>query len=116
MWRRGDEGLAAGGAEPAGRAGVAGDRSVAAAWRGSVALLAGCSEELARSSLRRLRIRMLVEDDGERPSGWLRTHDGDVVLEHQPWATGRLGTLCQDNYAVIVKVIMPSMTGRGGLR
>jgi len=49
-----------------------------------VALLAGCSEELARSSLRRLRIRMLVEDDGERPSGWLRTHDGDVVLEHQP--------------------------------
>lgn len=49
-----------------------------------VALLAGCSEELARSSLRRLRIRMLVEDDGERPSGWLRTYDGDVVLEHQP--------------------------------
>jgi hypothetical protein len=49
-----------------------------------VARLAGCSEELAHSSLRRLRIRMLVEDDGERPSGWLRSRDGDVVLEHQP--------------------------------
>jgi len=49
-----------------------------------VALLAGCSEELARNSLWRLRVRMLVEDDGDRPSGWLRTYDGDVALEHQP--------------------------------
>jgi hypothetical protein len=49
-----------------------------------VARLAGCSEELAHSSLRRLRGRMLVEDDGSRPSGWLRTHSGDVALEHQP--------------------------------
>lgn len=49
-----------------------------------VARLAGCSEELARSSLRRLRGRMLVEPDGCRPSGWLRTRDGDVALEHQP--------------------------------
>jgi hypothetical protein len=49
-----------------------------------VARLAGCSEELAASSLRRLRGRMLVEVDGRRPTGWLRTHRGDVALEHQP--------------------------------
>ena len=49
-----------------------------------VARLAGCSEEVARSSLRRLRGRMLVEPDGCRPSGWLRARDGDVALEHQP--------------------------------
>ena len=49
-----------------------------------VARLAGCSEDVARSSLRRLRGRMLVEPDGCRPSGWLRTRDGDVALEHQP--------------------------------
>ena len=49
-----------------------------------VARLAGCSEDLARSSLRRLRGRMLVEPDGSRPSGWLRTRHGDVALEHQP--------------------------------
>ncbi len=49
-----------------------------------VARLAGCSDDVARSSLRRLRGRMLVVVDGERPSGWLRTRDGDVVLEHQP--------------------------------
>ena len=49
-----------------------------------VALLVGCSEEVAASCLRRLRGRMLVEVDGCRPTGWLRTHRGDVVLEHQP--------------------------------
>lgn len=49
-----------------------------------VARLADCSEDLARSSLRRLRGRMLVEPDGGRPTGWLRTHYGDVALEHQP--------------------------------
>lgn len=49
-----------------------------------VAWLAGCSEELARSALRRLRGRRLVEDDGRRLGGWLRTYDGEVALEHQP--------------------------------
>ncbi len=49
-----------------------------------VARLAGCSEDLARSSLRRLRGRMLVEVDGSRPSRWLRTRHGDVALEHHP--------------------------------
>jgi hypothetical protein len=49
-----------------------------------VALLVGCSEDVAASCLRRLRGRMLVEVDGCRPTGWLRTHRGDVVLEHQP--------------------------------
>jgi len=48
-----------------------------------VARVAGCSEDLARSSLRRLRGRTLVEPDGCRPIGWLRTRDGDVALEHQ---------------------------------
>ena len=49
-----------------------------------VAWLAGCSEELAASSLRRLRRSLLVEPDGSRPTGWLRTHRGEVVLEHTP--------------------------------
>ena len=49
-----------------------------------VARLAGCSEELARSSLRRLRGRMMVEVDGSRPTGWLRTRHGDLALEHAP--------------------------------
>jgi hypothetical protein len=49
-----------------------------------VARLAGCSEEIAHSCLRRLRGRMLVEVDGSRPTGWLRTHCGDVALEHHP--------------------------------
>jgi len=49
-----------------------------------VARLAGCSEDVARSCLRRLRGRMLVEDDGSRPTGWLRTRHGDVALEHAP--------------------------------
>ena len=48
-----------------------------------VARVAGCSEDLARSSLRCLRGRTLVEPDGCRPTGWLRTRDGDVALEHQ---------------------------------
>jgi hypothetical protein len=48
-----------------------------------VARMAGCSEDVARSCLRRLRGRMLVEPDGCRPTGWLRRHRGDVVLEHQ---------------------------------
>jgi hypothetical protein len=49
-----------------------------------VARLADCSEDVARSSLRRMRGQMLVEPDGSRPSRWLRTRDGDVALEHQP--------------------------------
>jgi hypothetical protein len=44
--------------------------------------LAGCSAEVALSTLRRLRVRGLVEDDGERPQRWLRAHRGDVALEH----------------------------------
>ncbi len=43
----------------------------------------GCREDVAASALRRLRGRMLVEVDGCRPTGWLRTRDGDLVLEHQ---------------------------------
>jgi hypothetical protein len=49
-----------------------------------VAWIAGCSEDVAASCLRRLRGRMLVEVDGCRPTGWLRTHRGDVALEHAP--------------------------------
>jgi hypothetical protein len=49
-----------------------------------VALLVGCSEDVAASCLRRLRGRMLIEPDGCRPTGWLRTREGDVALEHQP--------------------------------
>jgi hypothetical protein len=45
---------------------------------------AGCGEDVAKSVLLRLRVRMLVEDDGCRPSGWLRTYAGEVALEHQP--------------------------------
>jgi len=48
--------------------------------------LAGCAADVALSVLRRLRVRALVEDDGERPQRWLRTRGGDVVLEHQPGA------------------------------
>jgi hypothetical protein len=33
---------------------------------------------------RRLRGAMLVEVDGCRLTGWLRTHRGDVALEHAP--------------------------------
>ena len=46
--------------------------------------LASCAADVALSALRRLRVADLVEDDGERPQRWLRTHRGDVVLEHQP--------------------------------
>jgi hypothetical protein len=46
--------------------------------------LAGCAADVALSTLRRLRVRSLVEDDGERPQRWLRTHRGDVALEHAP--------------------------------
>jgi hypothetical protein len=46
--------------------------------------LAGCAADVALSTLRRLRGACLVEDDGERPRRWLRTHRGDVALEHQP--------------------------------
>jgi hypothetical protein len=49
-----------------------------------IAELAGCTADVALSTLRRLRVSCLVEDDGERPQRWLRTHRGDVVLEHQP--------------------------------
>jgi hypothetical protein len=44
--------------------------------------LAGCAADVALSTLRRLRGRYLVEDDGECPQRWLRTHGGDVALEH----------------------------------
>jgi hypothetical protein len=44
--------------------------------------LAGCAADVARSTLRRLRVRGLVEDDGERPRRWLRTYRGEVALEH----------------------------------
>ena len=43
--------------------------------------LAGCAADVALSALRRLRVVYLVEDDGERPQRWLRTHGGDVALE-----------------------------------
>jgi hypothetical protein len=46
--------------------------------------LAGCAADVALSTLRRLRVACLVEDDGERPRRWLRTHRGDVALEHAP--------------------------------
>jgi hypothetical protein len=46
--------------------------------------LAGCPPDVALSTLRRLRVREFVEDDGERPQRWLRTHCGDVALEHTP--------------------------------
>ena len=46
--------------------------------------LAACAAEVALSTLRRLRVACLVEDDGERPQRWLRTHRGDVALEHAP--------------------------------
>ena len=49
-----------------------------------IAKLAGCGEDLAASALKRLRRRMLIEDDGCRPMGWLRTHRGELFLEHQP--------------------------------
>lgn len=49
-----------------------------------VGSLAGCAGDVALSTLRRLRTAGLVEDDGERPQRWLRTHRGDVELEHQP--------------------------------
>lgn len=49
-----------------------------------IAGMVGCSEDVAASCLRRLRGGMLVEVDGCRPTGWLRTHRGDVALEHQP--------------------------------
>ena len=46
--------------------------------------LAGCAADVALSTLRRLRVCGLVEDDGERPQRWLRTHRGDLALEHAP--------------------------------
>jgi hypothetical protein len=46
--------------------------------------MAGCAADVALSALRRLRCAYLVEDDGCRPQRWLRTHRGDVALEHQP--------------------------------
>ncbi|HEY2439722.1 MAG TPA: hypothetical protein VGI07_05810 [Solirubrobacteraceae bacterium] len=45
--------------------------------------LAGCAPDVALSALERLRVPGLVEDTGERPRRWLRTHQGDVALEHQ---------------------------------
>jgi hypothetical protein len=49
-----------------------------------IGALAGCAADVVLSALRRLRGACLVEDDGCRPQRWLRTHRGDVVLEHQP--------------------------------
>jgi hypothetical protein len=46
--------------------------------------LADCMADVALSTLRRLRGAYLVEDDGCLPQRWLRTHRGDVALEHQP--------------------------------
>lgn len=46
--------------------------------------LAGCAADVALSRLRRLRASYLVEADGRRPQRWLRTHFGDVALEHTP--------------------------------
>ncbi len=46
--------------------------------------LARCAADVALSTLRRLRVACLVEDDGERPQRWLRTDRGDVALEHAP--------------------------------
>jgi hypothetical protein len=53
-------------------------------WPEKIAELAGCAADVALSALRRLRGAYLVEDDGCRPQRWLRTHRGDVALEHQP--------------------------------
>lgn len=47
-----------------------------------VAKQVGCAEDVCLSCLRRLRGRMMVEVDGRRPSGWLRTDHGDLALEH----------------------------------
>ena len=49
-----------------------------------VARVAGCSQEEARRSLKRLRGKMMIEPDGRRPTGWLRTRRGDLALEHAP--------------------------------
>lgn len=49
-----------------------------------IARTADCEPGVALSTLRRLRGRMLVEEDGERPAGWLRTRDGDIALERRP--------------------------------
>jgi len=49
-----------------------------------VGRLANCAPDAALSTLRRLRLSYLVEDDGSRPSRWIRTRHGDVALEHQP--------------------------------
>jgi hypothetical protein len=49
-----------------------------------IAKLADCAEDLAASALKRLRRRLLIEPDGSRPTGWLRTHRGELFLEHQP--------------------------------
>jgi len=46
--------------------------------------LARCAPDVALSTLRRLRVGELVEDDGERPQRCLRTDRGDVALEHAP--------------------------------
>jgi hypothetical protein len=49
-----------------------------------VARMAGCSQEETRRSLKRLRGKLMIEPDGRRPTGWLRTLRGDLALEHAP--------------------------------
>jgi hypothetical protein len=49
-----------------------------------IAMMTDCSQDVAHSCLRRLRARMLIEPDGYRPTGWLRTRHGDLALKHQP--------------------------------
>ena len=49
-----------------------------------VARMAGCSQEEARRSLKRLRGKLMIEPDGRCLTGWLRTRRGDLALEHAP--------------------------------
>lgn len=47
-----------------------------------IARLARVETAVALTCLQRLRKRYLVDDDRGRPPRWLRTHRGDVALEH----------------------------------
>ena len=65
-------------------AGAARHRRVSRAERECVARMAGCSQEEARRSLKRLRGKLMIEPDGRCLTGWLRTRRGDLALEHAP--------------------------------